>query len=209
MARFQPRPPAALRGRFTIKTDPDRRRPGDPNNLILRSGTVVSAAQGTCRVLLRREHCAVCPANDGADSVDGADRPGATDGADGGARRLRCGVGFAFPREIELRASGAAHGDCVLLGVSRSGMSLAAAVVFGLPLSLMLASATVTHALWDAAFAGAAGGLVVGAALALRIARRTALEDWVNPVLVEIRAGGGVRCGTRAALARKSHQGPR
>ena len=137
---------------------------------------VLSAAQGTCRVVLRREHCAVCPANQSAD------------GAGSGDRKVRCGVGFAFPREIELRATGAARGDCVLLGVSRVGMSLAAAVVFGLPLSLMLASATVTQALWDTAFAGAAGGLVVGAALALRIARRTGLEDWVNPVLVEIRA---------------------
>ncbi len=119
---------------------------------------------------------------------------------------MRCGVGFAFPREIEVAAPGAARGDCVLVGVSRGGISLAAALVFGLPLGFMLAFAAAAEALWSWAFPGAAAGLVGGGALALLLARRAGLDDWVDPVLVEIRvrrmpAAAGEREG--APLARR------
>lgn len=126
---------------------------------------------------MRRDHCAVCPVAASADRADGP--------PDG---KRRCGVGFAFPREIEVAATGAASGDCVLVGVSRAGISRAAALVFGLPLGFMLAFAAAAQALWGAAFAGAAAGLVVGGALALLLARRAGMDDWVDPVLVEIRA---------------------
>ena len=149
---------------------------------------MVSAGDRTCRVALRRDHCAVCPVTRGA---DGAHAP-----PDG---KLRCGVGFAFPREIEVAATEAASGDCVLVGVSRAGISRAAALVFGLPLGLMLALAAVAQALWSAAFAGAAAGLVGGGALALLLARRAGLDDWVAPVLVEIRARMPAAGDTRAA----------
>ena len=142
---------------------------GEPDRLIVRSGTVVSVRDGMCRVALRRDHCAICPAKDGAD----------------GGRR--CGVGFAFPREVALSATGAAPGDCVLVGVSSVGMSIAASIVFGLPLSLMLAAAALAQALWSAALAGAVFGLVGGGILSLLFARRKGLDDWVEPVLVEVR----------------------
>ena len=142
---------------------------------------MVSAQDGTCRVALRRDHCAVCPVTRSADRADGL-----PDGPPDGKRR--CGVGFAFPREIEVAATGATSGDCVLVGVSRAGISLAAALVFGLPLGLMLAFAALAQALWSAAFAGAAAGLVGGGGLALLLARRAGLDDWVDPVLVDMRA---------------------
>ena len=91
----------------------------------------------------------------------------------------------------------------MLVGVSRGGISLAAALVFGLPLGLMLAFAAVAQALWGAAFAGAAAGLVGGGALALLVARRAGLDDWVDPVLVEIRAQGMPAAGDIRAAARE------
>ena len=159
-----------MRGRSTIETDPIRPDLRDPGRLILRSGTVVSAQERTCRVALRRDYCAICPATESAD------------------RNWRCGVGFTFPREIELDAIGAGRGDCVLVGVSRAGVSLATAVVFGLPLGLMLAAAAAMQMLWNAGFSGALAGLIGGGALALLAARRGGLDDWVDPVLVEFRA---------------------
>ena len=138
---------------------------------------MVSAEERTCRVALRRDYCAICPATESADRADGR--------AD---EKWRCGVGFAFPREIELGATGVARGDCVLVGVARAGVSLAAAVVFGLPLGLMLAAAAAAQVLWNAGFAGALAGLIGGGALALLAARRAGLDDWVDPVLVEVRA---------------------
>ena len=150
----------------------------------MRSGTVVSTKSQTCRVALRRDHCAVCPANDDADS--------ATD------RQWRCGVGFTFPREIELDAAGVVRGDCVLVGVSRVGMSLAAIVVFGLPLGLMLAAAAAAQVLWTAGAAfAAAAGLVGGGCLSLLLSRRARLERWIEPILVEIRARQDVAAGQR------------
>lgn len=139
---------------------------------------MVAVEEHRCRIALRRDHCAICPANE------------SVDGRTGG--KLRCGVGFAFPREIQLGATDVTRGDCVLVGVSRVGMSLAAAVVFGLPLGLMLAAAAAAQVIWSAAFAGAAAGLVGGGAFALLIARRAGLDDWVGPVLVEIRASPDV-----------------
>ena len=100
----------------------------------------------------------------------------------------RCGVGFAFPREIPVAGRGVTTGDCVLVGVPRAGVSRAAAVVFGLPVAFMLVATVVAQLLWGAAFAGAVAGLCGGGALALLIARRAGLDDWVDPVLVEIRA---------------------
>ncbi len=79
-------------------------------------------------------------------------------------------------------------GDCVLVGVPRAGVSRAAAVVFGLPVVFVLVAAAAAQLLWGAAFAGAVAGLCGGGALALLIARRAGLDDWVDPVLVEIRA---------------------
>ena len=163
-----------MRGPSTIKIDPIGPDLPDPGRLILRSGTVVSAEERTCRVALRRDYCAICPANESAD--------GRAD------EKWRCGVGFAFPREIELGATGVARGDCVLVGVARAGVSLAAAVVFGLPLGVMLAAAAATQVLWNAGFAGALAGLIGGGTLALLAARRAGLDDWVDPVLVEIRS---------------------
>lgn len=88
----------------------------------------------------------------------------------------------------------------MLVGVSRAGISLAVALVFGLPLGFMLAFAAVAQALWGTAFAGAAAGLVGGGVLALLLARRAGLDGWVDPVLVEIRAGRIPAAGdTRAA----------
>ena len=104
----------------------------------------------------------------------------------------RCGVGFAFPREIEvpLQQPDPARGDCVLVGVSRVGISRAAAVVFGLPLVLLLLAAAAAQLVWGAAFAGAAAGFSGGGALAFLVARRAGLDGWVDPVLLEIRARG-------------------
>ena len=105
-------------------------------------------------------------------------------------------MGFAFPREIELGATGVVRGDCVLVGVSRVGMSLAAVVVFGLPLGLMLAAAVAAQVLWTAGSAfAAATGLVVGGCLSLLVARRARLTRWVEPILVEIRARQDVAAG--------------
>ncbi len=87
-------------------------------------------------------------------------------------------------------AAGVARGDCVLVGVSRVGISRAAAVAFGFPLVLMLIAAAVAELLWGAAFAGAATGFSGGGVLALLVARRAGLDDWVDPVLLEIRARG-------------------
>ena len=116
---------------------------------------------------------------------------------------MRCGVGFAFPREIELAGAGVVRGDCVLVGVSRVGLSLAAAVVFGLPLGLMLAAAAAAQVLWTggAAFAGAATGLVAGGFLSLLLARRARLDRWVAPMLVEIRARPDVAAGHDGAAS--------
>ena len=138
--------------------------------------------------------------------------------------QLRCGVGFAFPREIEVPhsqrrqwpdparrpfnkrpgsltlpedgcsmrddAMGVMRGDCVLVGVPRVGISRAAAVVFGLPLALMLVATVAAQWLSGAPLAGAAAGLAGGGALAWIVARRAGLDDWVDPVLVDIRARG-------------------
>ena len=105
-------------------------------------------------------------------------------------------MGFAFPREIELDAVGVVSGDCVLVGVSRVGMSLAAVVVFGLPLILMLAAAAAAQVLWTAGAAfAAAAGLAGGGFLSLLLARRARLERWVEPILVEIRARQDVGSG--------------
>ena len=65
----------------------------------------------------------------------------------------------------------------------------------------MLAFAALAQALWSAAFVGAAGGLVGGGALALLAARRAGLDDWVDPVLVEIRARRMPAAGDSRAAA--------
>ena len=75
-----------------------------------------------------------------------------------------------------------------MVGVSRTGVSRAAGVVFGLPLVLMLVAAIAAQLVWGVPFGGAAAGLCGGGALALLIARRAGLGDWVDPILVEIRA---------------------
>ena len=112
-------------------------------------------------------------------------------------------MGFTFPREIELDAAGVARGDCVLVGVSRAGMSLAAIVVFGLPLGLMLAAAAAAQVLWTAGAAfAAAAGLVAGGCLSLFLARRVRLTRWVEPTLVEIRARQDVAAGEDGAAPR-------
>ncbi len=125
---------------------------------------------------LRRDYCAACPANRETDHDGSGDQP------------WSCGVGFAFPREIELEAAGLTRGDCVLVGVSRAGISFAAAVVFGLPLGLMVVVAAAAQAIWGAALAGAAAGLIGGGFLAFVMARRSGLDDRVGPTLVGIRA---------------------
>ena len=91
-----------------------------------------------------------------------------------------------------------------MVGVSRGGISLAAVLVFGLPLGLMLGFAALAQVLWSGAFAGAAAGLVGGGALALLLARRTGLDDWVDPVLVEIRARPMLEAGDTRAAAREN-----
>ena len=112
-------------------------------------------------------------------------------------------MGFAFPREIELEAAGVVRGDCVLVGVSRVGMSLAATVVFGLPLGLMLAAAAAAQVLWTGgvALAGAASGLIAGGFLSLLLARHARLDRWVEPILVEIRARRDVAAGHDGAAS--------
>ncbi|MCY3821170.1 MAG: SoxR reducing system RseC family protein [Gammaproteobacteria bacterium] len=129
---------------------------------------MVAVGGRTCRVALRRDYCAACPVNQETD------------------QRRRCGVGFAFPREIELETAGLACGDHVLVGVSRVGVAVAAAVMFGLPLGLMLVAAAAAQVVWSAALAGAAAGLTGGAALAFVIARRSGLDDRVGPILAGI-----------------------
>ena len=144
---------------------------------------------------MRRDHCAVCPAT-----------------ADGVGLQRRCGVGFTFPREIEVPrrpdpARGAPdmmRGDCVLVGVPRVGVSRAAAVAFGLPLVLMLLAAAAAQWVWGAAFGGAAAGFAGGGVLALLIARRAGLDDWVAPVLVEIRARRLAPAGDGRAAEREN-----
>ena len=79
-----------------------------------------------------------------------------------------------------------AFGDCILVGVSRVGVAVASAVVFGLPLGLMLVAAAAAQVVWSAALAGAAAGLIGGAALAFLIARRSGLDDRVGPILAGI-----------------------
>lgn len=102
------------------------------------------------------------------------------------------------------RATGVERGDCVLVGVSRVGVSSAAAVVFGLPLILMLVAAVAAQWVWGAAFGGAAVGLSGGGVLALLVARRAGLDDWVDPVLVEIRARQRAPAGDGRAAEREN-----
>ena len=94
----------------------------------------------------------------------------------------------------------------MLVGVSRAGISLAAALVFGLPLGFMLAFAAVAQALWGTAFAGAAAGLAGGGVLALLLARRAGMDDWVDPVLVEIRAGRMPAAGDTQSCRRQGER---
>ena len=68
----------------------------------------------------------------------------------------------------------------------------------------MLVATAAAQVLWaaDAAFVGAAAGLLGGGCLSLLLARRVRLTRWLEPILVEIHARQDVAAGHDDAALR-------